>query len=192
MNNTFNNLGNLVDNFTSTVVKAIGTLMLASATVAFFIGIVQFIWAKREGNGEKAKVGQNFMLWGLIALFVMFSVWGIITFFGRTLGIQTGGNINIPSFNFVGGQGGGTGAAGTSYTSPSSGWGNTTTNNNQTNTTAPAEGSACSEVFNGHIYQGTCIGDAAPSEIRAACTPAASNERYISVTVRGKGYQCPQ
>lgn len=92
----FTSLGQLVDTFTSTVVKALGTLFLAAAVVAFFYGIVQYIWGLREGNGEKAKAGSTFMVWGIVALFVMFSVWGIIYYFQGIFGIQGQNNIVIP------------------------------------------------------------------------------------------------
>lgn len=96
----FGGLGKLIESFNESVVQAVGAMMLTLAVVVFFFGIVQFIWAKREGNAGKVKVGQSFMAWGLIAIFVMFSVWGIVTFFGRSLGIDTGGTITVPSLNF--------------------------------------------------------------------------------------------
>jgi hypothetical protein len=88
--------------------------------VAFFFGIVQFIWGTRDGDPTRAKNGKNFMLWGLIALFVMFSVWGIITYVQQIFGV-TQNTITIPTIQIntgTGGGGGNTGgqpADGTSY-----------------------------------------------------------------------------
>lgn len=98
----FTTLGGLINSFTSTVVKALGSLFLAAAVVAFFYGIVQYIWALREGNGEKAKAGSTFMVWGLVALFVMFSVWGIIWYFQGIFGIQGQTNVVIPQVQIGG------------------------------------------------------------------------------------------
>ncbi len=108
-----NSFAGVVNLFTTQVVKAVSTLFLSLALVAFFFGIVQFIWGTREGDATKAKNGKQFMLWGMIALFVMFSVYGIIKF-GQ--GVLFNGRdvttIQIPSFNFGTGTGGVTGTTG--------------------------------------------------------------------------------
>ncbi len=91
----------LIDTFTDTVIKSTATLMLSLALLAFFYGLVEYIWAKRQGNGDKVKAGNDFMTWGLVALFVMFSVYGIIKFAQQT--IFKGENfetITIPNINF--------------------------------------------------------------------------------------------
>jgi hypothetical protein len=95
----FENLGGVINVFTKTVVQALAYLMLTSAVTAFFFGIVQYIWGLRQGDAAKTKVGNNFMLWGLVALFVMFSVWGIIRFAQRTFGV-TDTSITIPNVKF--------------------------------------------------------------------------------------------
>ncbi len=91
----------LIQLFTSTVVKALGTLALSVALLAFFYGIIEYIWAKRQGDGKGVQVGGEFMKWGLIALFVMFSVYGIIKL-GQSILFQGKDvtTIDIPSFNF--------------------------------------------------------------------------------------------
>lgn len=91
----------LIETFTDTVIKSTATLMLSLALLAFFYGLVEYIWAKRQGNGDKVKAGNDFMTWGLVALFVMFSVYGIIKFAQQT--IFKGENfetITIPNINF--------------------------------------------------------------------------------------------
>ncbi len=102
----FSSLGTLIGNFRTNVVEALGMLAITAAVVAFFFGVVQFIWASREGKDTEMTKGKNFMLWGLIALFVMFSVWGIIkfaqSFFGPDMSST---NITIPSFKFNGSSG---------------------------------------------------------------------------------------
>jgi hypothetical protein len=76
----FRTLEGLINSFSTTVVVAFGSLLMAGAVVIFFMGIVQYLWGLREGDSAKAKAGSNFMLWGLVALFVMFSVYGIVKF----------------------------------------------------------------------------------------------------------------
>lgn len=76
----FNTFAGLVTLFTTTIIRTISTLLLSLAVVAFFYGIVQYIWGLREGNATKTATGNQFMIWGLVGLFVMFSVYGIIKF----------------------------------------------------------------------------------------------------------------
>jgi len=55
-------------------------ILLASASLLVFIwGIAKFIWA--SGDEKKLEEGKRLMFWGIIALFVMVSVWSIIQFF---------------------------------------------------------------------------------------------------------------
>lgn len=56
------------------------------ALLAFFIGIARFVFA--AGDSEAHKSGKQLMIWGLVALFVMFSVWGIIRLLARTIGLS--------------------------------------------------------------------------------------------------------
>ena len=81
----FTSVADLVNLFTETVVKSVATLFLSLALLAFFYGIVEYIWGKRQGDSGKAKAGNEFMTWGLVALFVMFSVYGIIKLFQSIL-----------------------------------------------------------------------------------------------------------
>lgn len=104
----------LITTFNNTVVKALGTLFMSAGVIAFFFGIVQYIWGLRQGDTNKVSIGNQFMVWGLVALFVMFSVYGIIKFFQGAL-LPSGSNtITIPDINFggTGSTGAGTGGTG--------------------------------------------------------------------------------
>ncbi|TAL49573.1 hypothetical protein EPN83_00300 [Patescibacteria group bacterium] len=66
--------------------------ILASATLlVFFWGVAKFVLA--AGDEKKIGEGKELMKWGIIALFVMFSVWGILQLFYSDL---FGGRIGIP------------------------------------------------------------------------------------------------
>lgn len=96
----------------SGVVVYLGIIMMGIAVVVFFAGMVRFIWANKKGEAGKLEEGRRFMLWGVIALFVMVSIWGIVGFLQDTVGIRTQtGGIVLPGMNF--GSGGTTGAGGT-------------------------------------------------------------------------------
>ncbi|MBP6888693.1 MAG: hypothetical protein KBC21_03235 [Candidatus Pacebacteria bacterium] len=107
----FSSLKTMIDSFASDVLASFGTLLMGVAVVVFFIGIVQYVWGLRQGDSGKVKVGSNFMIWGLVALFVMFSVYGIVKFaqniFFKDVDINT---ITVPQVKFNGGGTGGTSA----------------------------------------------------------------------------------
>lgn len=62
-------------------------LTFTLAVLVFFWGIVKYIWSV---GAEKEK-GKQIMIWGVIALFVMSSIWGIVYFIGQQLGGDIGG-----------------------------------------------------------------------------------------------------
>lgn len=59
----------------------IGTLIVL-ATVVFLWGIVRYLSA--GGDTEKLKEARNFIVWGIIGLFVMVSVWGLVALLNNT------------------------------------------------------------------------------------------------------------
>jgi|SRR3989338_322212 len=59
-------------------------ILVGAALLVFFWGLAKFIF--RVGGDEKAvEGGKRLMIWGLIALFIMISVWGIIRFMQNAL-----------------------------------------------------------------------------------------------------------
>lgn len=51
----------------------------------FFWGVAKYIG--KAGSDKGAEEGKSTMVWGVIALFVLFSVWGIIRFIVGEIGI---------------------------------------------------------------------------------------------------------
>lgn len=62
-------------------------IIFALALLFFFWGLAQFI---RSVSDKTIQEGKNKMIWGIIALFVMISIWGIIKYIGDSVGIETG------------------------------------------------------------------------------------------------------
>lgn len=93
-------LGNFIDNIKNNVIVNLSALFLTTAVVAFFYGIVKYLFAMRDGDATEINKGKQVMLWGLIALFVMFSIWGLVKFSQRLLGIEGQTTIQIPSIRF--------------------------------------------------------------------------------------------
>ena len=90
-------LGN-IETFVSSVGRIVGVLLpivVAIALLGFFWGLVKFIFA--QGNEEAKADAKKIMLWGLIALFVMVSVWGLVEFIGSALGVGQGDTIIVPT-----------------------------------------------------------------------------------------------
>ena len=99
----FGTLAGLITTFNNTIVKALGTLFISGAVVAFMFGIAQFIWGMREGVEKNITNGKQFMIWGIIALFVMFSVYGIINLIRDTLCPECSNTIIVPNVRYQGG-----------------------------------------------------------------------------------------
>lgn len=62
--------------------------IIASLALLIFIwGLVKFIF-RLGGKEDPVKEGKDLMVWGLIALFIMISIWGILRFFYGALGFS--------------------------------------------------------------------------------------------------------
>ncbi len=60
------------------------SIVAALALLVFFWGLVKYI---AKADDEKAKEsGKNIMIWGVVALFVMFSVFGLVNFLQESFG----------------------------------------------------------------------------------------------------------
>jgi hypothetical protein len=70
-------------------------VVVALALLVFFWGLVKFIMS--AGSEEGRKEGKSIMIWGIIALFVMLSVAGILRVLDNTFfGGSGGGGIKPP------------------------------------------------------------------------------------------------
>lgn len=76
------NLGALIKIFTDLVNPIIG-LLTGLAVIYFVWGIVKYIAS--AGDEGKAKEGKSVMIYGVIALFVLFSFWGIVQLFYESI-----------------------------------------------------------------------------------------------------------
>jgi hypothetical protein len=82
-------------------VTSLSSLIISVTLLIFFYGIIEYILGRQNGDANKINAGNTFMTWGLVALFVMFSVYGIIRLAQSVLfGSKDVSTINIPTFNF--------------------------------------------------------------------------------------------
>ena len=77
----------LLDAINAAIINPLIILMFAVATVVFVWGIVQFL--ARSGSDEARDIGKKHMVWGLVGMIIMVSVYGIIAFVLSTLDIST-------------------------------------------------------------------------------------------------------
>ncbi len=71
--------------FSVNLVKIINsaiTLIMGVAFISFMIGLIRFIGT--SGDDKSRSNGKQLMVWGVIALFVMTAVWGIVTIMQMT------------------------------------------------------------------------------------------------------------
>ncbi len=85
------------------IVATLIPIAFGLALMFFFWGIAKYIWSA----GSSKEEGKQIMLWGVIAVFVMSSIWGIVAFIGDSFGIDQETNMNIPTINNVRGSGSG-------------------------------------------------------------------------------------
>ena len=87
------NLGNLVEQLGRIIDKLI-PIVFSIALLVFFWGLAKYILA--AGSEEAKDQGRRIMIGGIIALFVMASIWGIITWIGNALLIPTIETVDVP------------------------------------------------------------------------------------------------
>lgn len=80
-------LGDLLDFVTCNISRSIIPLIFILASAAFVWGVVQYVILGAEEEAVRAK-GKQFMIWGIIALAVMISVWGLVSVLTTTFGIN--------------------------------------------------------------------------------------------------------
>lgn len=68
----------------------------AIAFLVFVLGVAKFI--KSSGTDKEIKDKKNLLIWGVIGIFVLVTIWGIIAFLRSELGF--GGDIGIPQIHF--------------------------------------------------------------------------------------------
>jgi hypothetical protein len=66
--------------------RAIVPFIFAVALVVFIWGVFRFMLSP---SSEEREEGRKFMLWGIIALAVMMSVWGLVAVLGGTFGVKS-------------------------------------------------------------------------------------------------------
>ena len=80
-----------------TVVQSLIPIFFGLAIVYFFWGLIKFI--QSAGDPEGAAKGKSIMIYGVIAIAIMGSIWGIVGWLQSVFGIQGNTNIKPPTFS---------------------------------------------------------------------------------------------
>lgn len=68
------------------IINPIIWVLFAVAVLVFLYGVLQFLIG--QASEEKKTVGKSHMIWGIVGIFIMLSVWTILGFLTRALGID--------------------------------------------------------------------------------------------------------
>lgn len=81
-----------------TLLQFVKTLMDSILPLLIGIGIIYFIWSLlmflRE-SGSKKDEARSHMIWGIVIIFVMVSIWGLVRILGGSLGTSTVAPTNL-------------------------------------------------------------------------------------------------
>jgi Type IV secretion system pilin len=82
----FDKIKGLLGGFKS-ILDLLIPMTVALAIIFFFYGIAQFV--RSAGDVKTLEAGKNKMIWGVVGIFVILSLPGIIKYIGDSLGIDT-------------------------------------------------------------------------------------------------------
>lgn len=74
----------IIDKIKSEIVQPIIYLLIAVAVAYFLYGLMEFV--RNQDNEEARADGQRHMLWGVIGIAIMLSVYGILNLINNTVG----------------------------------------------------------------------------------------------------------
>ena len=77
-----------------TTLTSLVPLAIGLAVVIFLFGVIKYVTAGDSEEGRKN--GRQLMLWGIVGLFVMVSVWGLVQVLNATTGVSQGGTGTLP------------------------------------------------------------------------------------------------
>jgi len=77
------------------LLDAIIPIVITLAVIYLFYGVAKYVMA--AGDEEAQKQGRSIMIYGVIGLFVIVSIWGLVGVVQSTFGVSGGGNVTLPT-----------------------------------------------------------------------------------------------
>ncbi len=84
-------LDNSINTIQNLITKLI-PIVIAIALLVFLWGLVKYLWSASD---EDKKGAVKLIITGIVILFVMVGVWGLVNILGQTLGVSTQGGDNV-------------------------------------------------------------------------------------------------
>lgn len=100
------NTDDLITRFGTYIVDPLLLVIFAAGFFVFMYGLLEFMI--KVNRGEDSSTGKQHMIYGTLGMFIMVSVYGIISLLDSTFGLNISNpnvntqNINVPSVNFTG------------------------------------------------------------------------------------------
>jgi hypothetical protein len=91
-------LGSMLGLFTR-IINALMPFIVALAVLFFMIGVFQFVRA--PGDDDRTE-GRNRMIYGIIGIFVMVSIWGFVNLLAATFRLDSTYIPPLPTFPLIG------------------------------------------------------------------------------------------
>jgi hypothetical protein len=90
----------------ATVESIIGKLkgwIILLIPIVIGIGLLYFLWGiamfiANSGDEKGRQEGKSKMIWGVLAMFVMVSIWGLVGLLSSSLDVSQGGTFTPPTF----------------------------------------------------------------------------------------------
>ena len=81
-----NDVRGILNFFTCLLLDSVVPLLITLAIVVFIYGVIRYI--ANANDSAKREEGRNFMIWGIIGIFVIVSIWGLVELLAGTFGIS--------------------------------------------------------------------------------------------------------
>lgn len=91
-------IDNIIDG-TLTIVDILVPMVVTAGLIVFFWGVIKFI--SQADDPRAREQGKMLMIWGIIGLFVMVSIFGIIAIINNLFFIDQGGSGAAPGINNI-------------------------------------------------------------------------------------------
>lgn len=76
----------LVNRFVEYIIDPAILIVFTAGFLLFVWGIIEFLWELKQGGGHEK--GVSHMIWGMIGMLIMVSVYGIIALIDNTFGLD--------------------------------------------------------------------------------------------------------
>jgi len=87
--------GSVITNVISTILKPLVVLIVGWAVIVFIWSLIQYL----QGDAPKKKDAKARIGWGILVLFVMVSLWGLVNILKNTFFGMNGASNTAPTYN---------------------------------------------------------------------------------------------